>query len=60
MNYTQWILLGSTVALTAFDVWAALNAREGDTLTEALRLLAKRPIIPFVFGVLMGHLFWGQ
>jgi len=56
--YTHYILLAATIGLAAFDVWAAMNGRKGDTLTEVLRLLSKRPIIPFAFGVLMGHLFW--
>ena len=58
MTYTHWILLSVTVALTTFDVWAAFNARKGDTITEVLRLLSKRPIVPFTVGVLCGHVFW--
>lgn len=58
MTYTHWILLVATVALAGFDVWAAFNSRKGDTLSEVIWTLAKRPIVPFVFGVIAGHLFW--
>lgn len=61
MTYTHWILLGSTIALAAFDVWAAANKTKGDTLTEVIRRFdAKYPTVRFVFGIVMGHLFWSN
>ena len=58
MTYTHWILAVAVALGTAFDVWAAFNKRKGDTFTEVIRVFAKRPIVPFVFGIVAGHLFW--
>lgn len=36
-----------------------LDANKGETISEIIwRLCATRPLIPLVFGVLMGHFFW--
>ena len=54
----KWVLLGITLVLVAFDVWAVNNSIEGDTLTYYIRWVSQHSIVPFAFGVLMGHLFW--
>jgi len=50
-----------TVGLIAWDIYVFKTPEVGDTISEILLEWAKRnPIIPFAFGVLMGHLFWSQ
>ena len=53
-----YVLLGGVVALFAYEFWAAANAKRGDTISEIVWRASARPILPFAFGVLMGHLFW--
>jgi hypothetical protein len=36
-----------------------LYAHRGYTISEVIwHLCSKHPLVPFAFGVLMGHLFW--
>lgn len=53
MTYIAW---GGLILLLVYEIWAIVNRKPGDTITEVIR--AQRPIIPFTFGVVMGHLFW--
>ncbi len=54
----KWILLAVTVVLVVFDIWAVTNSVEGDTLSAYVRWISQHPVVPFAFGVLMGHFFW--
>src|SRR5215210_4668432 len=57
------ILIGLLAAgLTATELYALANAQDGDTITEILRGLHKRygAIVPFAFGLAMGHVWWGE
>ncbi|HEV2863048.1 MAG TPA: hypothetical protein VGX48_18680 [Pyrinomonadaceae bacterium] len=61
MNLTRNIIIWATAGLVAYDVWAAVNNREGDTISEVITAASKRrPVIAFVAGGLAGHLFWSQ
>jgi uncharacterized membrane protein YqjE len=45
--------------IAAWDLIVLYHSRPEHTLSSLLRELAyDYPIIPFAFGVLMGHLFW--
>ena len=55
MRYAFWVL---TAGLLVYEAWAVFNREVGDTISEIIWGLAKRPIVPFVFGLVMGHLFW--
>ena len=58
---TVLLLLVAVVILGGWDVVVAANARPGDTISEiVLEASLRRPIIPFVVGVVCGHLFWPQ
>ena len=47
------------VALIVFyEIYAARTATRGDTISEVIWTLSKRPMVPFLFGVLCGHFFW--
>lgn len=58
MNKMTWSLLGITIAFLGYELYALFNGKPGDTISEAIWFLNKHPIIPFAFGVLMGHFFW--
>lgn len=37
----------------------ALRRRRGETISEVVwRLTFNHPLVPFLFGLLMGHFFW--
>lgn len=56
---TSYIILGATALLIAYDVYVAVNDTRGDTISELVtKHSLKRPIIPFAFGVIIGHWFW--
>lgn len=59
--WTIGILAVVTILLIAWDVYAATNKERGDTISEVVLAFARRhPVIPFLMGVLMGHLLWPQ
>lgn len=49
------VLIG---ALFAYEGFALANKRQGDTISELMWAGSKRPLLPFLFGLLCGHLFW--
>lgn len=53
------IFLGLVGGLLAYEVYALADECDGDTISEIMwATTAKRPILPFAMGVLMGHFFW--
>lgn len=53
------IFLGLVALLVIYEVAALANGAAGDTISEIVwGVASKRPILPFAFGVLMGHFFW--
>jgi len=58
-NLTKIILLVSAAALGLYDI-VALVKGGGEATISVVILEASHnyPIIPFLFGVLMGHFFW--
>jgi len=61
-KHTTEIILGAvTLSLIGWDIWLACNEVAGDTISQTLLALARQyPSVPFVAGVLMGHLWWPQ
>lgn len=56
---TAWIIVATAAALIAWDLYA--RHVPGATISEVLLTWAcHHPVVPFGFGVLMGHLFWFQ
>ena len=52
-----WLAAGGLVLLTVYEVWAAIS-HKAPTLSQWIwALSARSPIIPFLFGLLMGHFF---
>lgn len=56
---TVWILLIVTSLLIAWDFYA--RHFNGGTISEvALTWARSHPVVPFLVGVVCGHLFWPQ
>jgi hypothetical protein len=56
---TTWIIAVTAAFLGAWDLYAR-KFKEG-TISEVILSSARSsPLLPFLFGVLMGHLFWAQ
>lgn len=61
MKITHWVLIAVSSGLIIADIFWATNDVEGDTISEViLKYARKYTVIPFLFGVLMGHLLWPQ
>lgn len=59
MTSTHWSLLTLTVVLASWDIYLAISPPKGDTISEVIRSVGRKYlIIPFAFGVLIGHWFW--
>lgn len=54
----SWVFAGLCVALLVYEAFALGTRAPGDTISEIVWRLSQRPLIPFVFGMLMGHFFW--
>jgi hypothetical protein len=54
----KWIFGLLCLSLGAYEVFALLNAKTGDTISEIFWHLSRRPLVPFLFGLLCGHFFW--
>lgn len=58
---TIGILIVAAAVLIAWDVYVAANPTPGDTISEiTLGFAMRHPVLPFVVGVVCGHLFWPQ
>lgn len=58
MNPTHWFLIVLSIALIAFDIYAAAAPRL-PTISEVVwSWLRRHPVVAFAGGVLAGHLFW--
>jgi len=52
----------TTLIILAYDGFALYKSKKTEYTISYIILKAslKNPIIPFVFGLLMGHFFWSQ
>lgn len=58
---TSWVIAAVAIGLAVFDYYAFKNPATGDTLSEVLLVWSmKHPAVPYLFGVISGHLFWPQ
>lgn len=56
---TTWIIIVVAVVLIAWDLYA--RKYPGGTISEVILSGARsHPVLPFLSGVLCGHLFWFQ
>lgn len=52
-----WVVVG--VLLGLYEAYALVNRKPEDTLSEAVWRMSRRPLVPFLAGLLCGHFFWG-
>ncbi len=44
--------------LFVYEGYAIATTASGDTISEVVWRISERPLVPFAFGLLMGHFFW--
>ncbi len=54
MTWGFWALVGLLLVYEA----VALARHRGETISEIIWRLGRRPLVPFVLGMLAGHLVW--
>jgi len=55
------VIVGTILAVSAYDVIPAANQKSGDTISEVLLKAARfAPVVAVAWGILTGHLFWPQ
>lgn len=53
-------LIACALVLIAWDVWLYLSPPKADTISRVIAdASSEHPLLPFAFGVLAGHFFWG-
>jgi hypothetical protein len=57
---TTWVILVCAAILIGWDIYAAMSPSEPTISALTLAIAHEHPVLPFSFGVLMGHLFWPQ
>jgi hypothetical protein len=61
VRITTLLIFAAIVLLGGWDIYVASNNVPGDTISEVILAASlNRPVIPFVSGVVCGHLFWPQ
>jgi hypothetical protein len=56
MIFLLWIGIGLVIV---YEIWSMVNKAPEDTISQMVwRATTKRPVVPFLFGLLMGHFFW--
>ena len=56
---TVWVVMITGLILLGWDLYVFLTPPEEDTISEVIALWATEwTVVPFMFGVLMGHFFW--
>jgi hypothetical protein len=55
---TQALVVVTVIVWVAWDFWAFHRGGDPATESDVIRGWARHPLIPFVVGVLMGHLFF--
>lgn len=58
---TEGLLIGAIVGLAIYDIAAATNREQGDTISEVTLARARQsPVLALAIGAVCGHLFWPQ
>ncbi len=57
MNLTDYVMFAFLGLLLLFEVFVIWRGRETIS-ANVWRHTVKYPLIPFLFGLLMGHFFW--
>jgi len=55
------ILLGSAALLIGWDIYVYFAGTNPEMITGVIwNTSREHPVLPFLVGVVMGHLFWGR
>jgi hypothetical protein len=54
----KWMLIIAIVMLFIYEIWSLKNEKPDDTITAIVKKFSRKPLLPFAFGMLMGHFFW--
>jgi uncharacterized membrane protein YhdT len=57
---TVWVIGLCAVVLIGWDIYAAMSPNQPTISALTLNFALAHPILPFLTGVLAGHLFWPQ
>lgn len=52
-----WVLYLSIIGILFYELKAAIGGHDR-TISEIVWAASSRPMVPFLFGLLMGHFFW--
>ena len=55
-----YVFVALIFGLFLYEAITLFNKSSGDTISEIIWYLSKRPLVPFLFGLLMGHFFWQE
>lgn len=53
---TTWFIIGTSLVWFFYEIYTLIYNKQ--TISAGMYYLAKRPIVPFVMGLLAGHWFW--
>jgi len=57
----MWGLLSALLLMIGYDAWACQDKEHRDTISKIVtKSSQKYLLIPFLFGLIMGHFFWSQ
>jgi hypothetical protein len=54
----KYLVVVGIALIVIYEIYAVKSTASGDTISEVVWKLSKRPMVPFLFGVLCGHFFW--
>ena len=56
---TTVFIIATTLIVIAYDIFIVIEPSRGDTISRMLLTFSYRyPVIPWLWGILSGHLFW--
>lgn len=57
----MWFMMLVVLVVIGYDAWACADRENRDTISSMVTESSKKYlIIPFIFGLLVGHFFWSQ
>ena len=58
MTEWTWVLIVGVALTLVYEIYAAVHSDDNvPTISQIVWKVSVRPVVPFAFGLLMGHLF---
>lgn len=57
---TLVLILSTTAIWTIWDLYMWLTPGKDDSISQVFLYFSVHPVLPFLMGMVMGHLFWPQ